>query len=85
MLAAGLSATDWYEMYVMSHLLLTYICRTLHRLLRQLLSHLHKWDVLSAAALETWRYNTSDVTAVKDVSTWLDELKEQEENADRSP
>ena len=58
---------------------------TVYRLLRQLLSHLHQWEVLSGSALETWRYNTSDVTAVKDVSTWLDELKEQEDNEDRSP
>jgi hypothetical protein len=55
------------------------------RLLRLLLSQLHKWEVLSGAALQTWRYNTSDVEAVKDVSTWLDELKEQEESEDRSP
>ena len=55
------------------------------RLLRLLLSHLHKWEVVSGAALQTWRYNASDTEAVKDVSVWLDELKQQEDSEDGSP
>ncbi len=49
------------------------------RLLRRLLTDLHAAEVVSGAALQAWRYNTNDTEAVKDVSTWLDELKESDE------
>jgi len=54
----------------------------LRRLLRRVLTDLHAAEVVSEAALQTWRYNTNDTEAVKDVSTWLDELKESDEQDD---
>lgn len=40
---------------------------------------LHELRVVSAQALETWRYKTNDTEAIKDVSSWLDELKQSDE------
>lgn len=47
--------------------------------MRRLLTDLHAAEVVSGTALQAWRYNTNDTEAVKDVSTWLDELKESDE------
>ncbi|CAL8464440.1 g3975 [Coccomyxa elongata] len=48
-------------------------------LLRRLFADLNTAEVASGAALQAWRYNTNDTEAVRDVSTWLDELKESDE------
>lgn len=49
------------------------------RLLRQMLMDLHSLRIVSGQALETWRYSTGDTKAIKDVSSWLDELKNSDE------
>ena len=52
------------------------------RLLRRMLTDLHKVRIVSRQALETWRYKTNDTEAIKDVSSWLDELKQSDEGTD---
>ncbi len=52
------------------------------RLLRRMLTDLHDLRIVSGQALETWRYKTNDTEAIKDVSSWLDEVKQSEEGAE---
>jgi len=49
------------------------------RLLRRMLTDLHSLRIVSGQALETWRYKTGDTEAIKDVSSWLDELRNSDE------
>jgi hypothetical protein len=49
---------------------------SLSRLLRLLLSDLLTAGVVSLPALQAWRYHTFDTDAVKDVSAWLNILKD---------
>ena len=59
-----------------------YLCSVpamLCRLLRRMLMDLHELRIVSGQALETWRYKTNDTEAIKDVSSWLDELKQSDE------
>ena len=44
-----------------------------------MLMDLHSLRIVSGQALETWRYSTGDTEAIKDVSSWLDELKDSDE------
>ena len=44
-----------------------------------MLTDLHGLRIVSEQALETWRYKTGDTEAIKDVSSWLDELKNSDE------
>ncbi len=46
------------------------------RLLRRMLTDLHQLRIVSRQALETWWHSTSDIEAVRDVSSCLDELKQ---------
>ncbi|CAK0783381.1 hypothetical protein CVIRNUC_006580 [Coccomyxa viridis] len=48
-------------------------------LLRRMLTDLHSLRIVSGQALETWRYKTGDTEAIKDVSSWLDELRNSDE------
>ena len=46
-----------------------------------MLMDLHELRIVSGQALETWAYKTNDTEAIKDVSSWLTELKESDEGA----
>ncbi len=41
--------------------------------------------IVSKQALETWRYSTDDTEAIKDVSSWLEELKQGHGKAKEDP
>ena len=47
-----------------------------------MLMDLHQLRIVSGQALETWRYKTGDTEAIKDVSSWLDELKQNDEGTE---
>ncbi len=48
------------------------------RLLRRMLADLHQLRIVSRQALETWWHSTSDAEAVRDVSSYLHELKQSD-------